>query len=149
MKKLAIMAAMVMAVGSASALDLGVRGVHTGANSADLVGVTVGQKFGPVGVEGAFDRTTRGTGSVNKWSLVGSYDVATLAGVTVAPKLGVSVINPSKGTADGAALTVGVGASYSLTKHVALVADYAYQRGQKREYAFNGNLVSAGVKYSF
>ena len=149
MKKLAIMTAMLIAAGTASALDLGVRGVHTGNDSADLVGVTVGQKFGPIGVEGAFDRTTRGVGSVNKWSLVGSYDVATLAGVTVAPKLGVSVINPSQGIPDGAALSVGVGALYPLTKHVALVADYAYQRGQRREYTFNGNLVSAGVKYSF
>ena len=96
MKKLAIMAAMVLAVGSASALDVGVLGVHTANTSADLVGVIVGQKFGPVDVEGTFARTTRGTGSVNKWSLVGSYDVATLAGVTVAPKLGVSIIKISQ-----------------------------------------------------
>lgn len=149
MKKLAIMAAMVIAVGSASALDLGVRGVHTANASADLVGVTVGQKFGPVGVEGAFDRSTRGTGSVNKWSLVGSYDVATFAGVTVAPNVGVSVINPSKGVADGAALSVGVGASYPLVKHVSLVADVSRQFGQHRVSAFNANVVSAGVKYSF
>lgn len=149
MKKLAIMAAMVMAVGSASALEVGVRGTHTGDNSSDLVGVTVGQKFGAVGVEGAFDRTTRGAVNVNKWSLVGSYDVAKVAGVTVAPKVGVTFVDPSNSGLNGAALSVGVGASYSLAKNVTVVADFSHTRSQDRVNAFNGNAVSAGVKYSF
>ena len=149
MKKLAIVTALTLAISSASALDFGVRGVHTGADSSDLVGITVGQKFGPVGVEGALDRSTRGTDSVNRWSVVGSYDVATVAGVTVAPKIGVSFINPSANISNGTALTVGVGASYALTKNVALVADYALQRGQNRVSTFNSSLVSLGAKYSF
>lgn len=148
MKKLAIMAALSVAVASASAVEVGVRGTHNGDNSADSVGLTVGQKFGAAGVEGAFDRTTRGAVNVNKFSLVGSYDATKVYGVTVAPKLGVAFINPAVG-ANGYAALVGVGTSYALTKQVTLVADYAYQKGQERVVGFNGNQVSAGVKYSF
>jgi outer membrane autotransporter protein len=148
MKKFAIMAALAVAAMSASAVEVGIRGTHTKDSSADSVGVTVGQKFGAVGVEGAFDRSTRGTLNTNKYSLVGSLDVAKFAGITVAPTVGVSFIDPSMGV-NGYAASVGVGASYPLTKQVALVANYAYQKGQDRVKAFDGNQVSAGVKYSF
>ena len=148
MKKFAIMAALAVAAMSASAVEVGVRGTHTTDSSADSAGVTVGQKFGAGGVEGAFDRSTRGTFNTNKFSLVGSMDVAKFAGITVSPKVGVSFIDPSKGV-NGYAASVGVGASYPLTKQVALVADYAYQKGQDRVKAFDGNQVSAGVKFSF
>ena len=148
MKKLVIMAALAVAAVSASALDFGVRGTHNPASVADSVGVTVGQKLGAFGVEGAFDRSTRGTVNVNKFSLVGSYNLVKVAGITIAPKLGVSYIDPSVG-AEGYAASVGVGASYPLSKKVSLVADYSYQRGQSRVSAFNGNQVSAGVKFAF
>ncbi len=147
MKKLAIMAALAVAAISASAVEVGVRGTHNVDAAADSVGVTVGQKFGAIGVEGAFDRSTRGSANVNKFSLVGSYDVAKVAGITLAPKVGVSFIDPVG--VNGYAASVGVGASYPLLKNVSLVADYSYQRGQERVRAFNGNQVSAGVKYSF
>jgi outer membrane autotransporter protein len=148
MKKLAIMAVLATSAMAASAMDVGVRGVHTGDATADMVGVTVGKKFGAIGVEGAFDRSTRGDASVNRWSLLGSYDVAKVYGVAVAAKAGVAHVDPSAGS-NGGALLVGVGASYPVTKKVSLVADYAYQRGQDRVSAFNGNNVSAGVKVSF
>lgn len=147
MKKIAIMAALAVAAVSASAVEVGVRGTHTVDAVADTAGVTVGQKFGAIGVEGSFDRTTRGVSNVNKYSLVGSYDVAKVAGITISPKVGVAFIDPVG--VNGYAATVGVGASYPLTKKVSLVADYAYQRGQDRVRAFNGNLVSVGAKYSF
>lgn len=147
MKKLVVMAAMAFAVVSASALEVGVRGTHNGNNSSDSVGMTIGQKFGAIGVEGAFDRSTRGVADTDKYSLVGSYDVAKLVGITLAPKVGVSFIDPDG--VNGYAASVGVGASYSLLKNVRLVADYSYQHGQDRVRAFNGNQISVGVKYSF
>lgn len=147
MKKLAIMAALAVATISASALEVGVRGTHNVDAVGDSVGVTVGQKFGAFGVEGAFDRSTRGVSNVNKYSLVGGYDMVKVAGITVTPKAGVSFIDASG--VNGYAASVGVGASLPLTKKVSLVADYAYQRGQERVRAFNGNLVSAGVKVAF
>lgn len=149
MKKLAIMAMLAVATISASAVEVGVRGTRNADSSADTVGVTVGQKFGATSVEGAFDRTTRGAVNVNKISLVGGYDVAKVAGVTVTPKVGVALIDPANDGLNGYAALVGVGASLPLTSKVNLVADYAYQRGQDRVRAFNGNQVSIGAKYSF
>lgn len=148
MKKFAVMAVLAAVAFSASAVEVGVRGTHTGANSADMVGVTIGQHFGAMGVEGAFDRSTRGTMDVNKYSLVGSYDVVKYADATLAAKVGATFINPTVGV-NGYAGTIGVGVSYPLTKSISLVADYAYQKGQARVSSFDGNLVSVGAKFSF
>lgn len=147
MKKLVIMSVLAVAAVSASAVDFGVRGTHTVDAVADSMGVTVGQKFGAIGVEGSFDRATRGSTNTNRFGLVGSYDMVKVVGVTIAPKVGVAFVDPNG--VNGYAVTVGVGASYPLLKNVSLVADYSYQRGQDRVRAFNGNQVSAGVKYSF
>lgn len=143
------MAALVLAAASASAADVGVRLSHAPSNgSANALGVTLGQKFGAVGVEGAFDRSTTGAVNVNKYSLVGSYDIAKFGSMTVAPKVGVAYVDPSRGLS-GTALTVGVGASYPLTKQWALTTDYSYQRGQDKIRAYDGNYFTVGAKYSF
>ena len=148
MKKFAIMAVLVVATASASAIEVGIRGVHTSKSSGDMVGVTVGQSFGAFGAEAAYDRTTRGAANVNRWSLVGTVPVAKYAGVSFAAKAGAVFVDPSV-SKNGYAVVAGVGASYPLTKNVSLVADYAYQVGQDRVRSFNGNQVSAGVKVSF
>lgn len=144
-----IMAALAMAAVSAFATDVGVRLSHTTSTDASpAVGVTLGQKFGAYGVEGSFDRSTVGPVNLNKYGVVGSYDIAKFGSVTVAPKIGVVYIDPSIGRS-GTALTVGVGASYPLTKQVSLTADYAYQRGQNSVRPYNGNYFAVGAKYSF
>lgn len=149
MKKLLVLAVLASAIGMASATDIGVHGTHNPDSSADSVGVTLGQKFGAYGIEAGFDRSVRGTTTTSKYSVVGSYDVLSFHSLTIAPKIGAAFINPSNSGVNGYAATVGVGASYPLTSKVSIVADYAYQRGQDRVRDFNGNLFSAGVKYSF
>lgn len=148
MKKIAIMAILATAVVSASALEVGVRGTHSSGADVSSVGATVGQKFGKFGAELGYDRTTRGAANLNKWSLVGSYDVAQFGPVTVAAKAGVSTIDPSTGPSGGA-LQAGVGVSYPLMKNVSLVGDYYYQKGADRIRATDGNYFSFGAKYSF
>lgn len=148
MKKLAIIAILATMAAAASATDIGVRADRNTSTGADALGVTVGQSFGAFGAEAAYDRSTVGSVNVNRYSLVGSYDVAKLAGVTLAAKVGGAFIDPSAGKT-GYAGTVGIGASYPVAKNVKLVADYAYQEGQDRVRGYNGNTVSAGVKYSF
>jgi predicted porin len=148
MKKLAIMAALAIAAVSASALEVGVRGSHSASADISAVGVSVGQKFGAFGVEAALDRTTRGAANLNKWSLVGSYDVVKLGPVALAAKAGVATLDPSVGP-NGGAWLVGVGASYPLAKNVSLTADYYYQKGQNRVRAADGNYFSGGVKFAF
>jgi opacity protein-like surface antigen len=80
---------------------------------------------------------------------MGSYDVSTVAGATVAVKAGAMYIDNTGRVADGYAALVGAGVSYPLSKTVALTADYRYQAGQSRVNTFDGSTVLFGGKYSF
>ena len=150
MKKIAIATVLALAAVSASAVEIGVNGSYDfgGPNDRPGAGITVGQKYDKFGITAGFDRYTKGTDQ-NKWSLVGSYDVATVAGATVAVKAGAVYIDNAGKTADGYAAVVGAGVSYPLTKTVALTADYRYQAGQSRVNSFDGSTVAFGAKYSF
>jgi hypothetical protein len=149
MKKLVIMAALAVAAVSASAVELGARGTFSSAdNMADAVGVTVGQKFGKFGVEGAFDRTTRGATNVNKWSAVASFDVVKLGPTMLVAKAGAYTVDPSVGANGGGAL-VGADVVYPLNKQVSLVGGYQYQSGASRVSFADGNYFTVGAKYSF
>jgi len=148
MKKLAIIAILATMAAAASATDIGLRVGRNAGTETNNAGVTVGQSFGTFGAEAAFDRSTVGAVNVDRYSLLGSYEVAKVAGASVALKAGAAFINPAAGK-DGYAGLVGVGVSYPVAKNIKLVADYAYQEGQDRVRGYNGNTVSAGVKYSF
>lgn len=149
MKKITIMAALAVTTLSATAVDLGVRGTVSSAdNMAESVGVTLGQKFGKMGAEVGFDRTTRGPVNVNKWSAVGSYDLVKLGPVGFAAKGGVYLVDASVG-ANGSGLVAGVGATFALNKQVKLTADYVYQTGANRVSFADGNYFAFGAKYSF
>lgn len=150
MKKLLITSLLALTALSASAVEVGVNGSYDfgGANDRPGAGITLGQKYGKVGVTAGFDRYTKNTDQ-NKWSLVGSYDVATVAGATVAVKAGAVYLDNTGRVADGYAAVVGAGVSYPLNKTVALTADYRYQAGQSRVNTFDGGTVLVGAKYSF
>ena len=150
MKKLTIASVLALAAMSASAVEVGVNGSYDfgGANDRPGAGITVGEKYGKLGVTAGFDRYTKGTDQ-NKWSLVGSYDVATVAGATVAVKAGAVYLDNAGRVADGYAAVVGAGVSYPLSKTIALTADYRYQAGQSRVNTFDGGSVAVGAKYSF
>lgn len=150
MKKLAIATVLALAAFSASAVEVGVNGSYDFGSATDRpgAGFTIGEKFGKFGVTAGFDRYTKTTDQ-DKYSLVGSYDVATIAKTTVAVKAGAAYISNTGNVADGYAALVGVGASYPLTKTVSLTADYRYQAGQSRVNSFDGSTVAFGAKYSF
>src|ERR1035437_8729170 len=153
MKKLAIMTVLAIAVGAASATDIGLRvggvgGLNTDIAGFEGVGVTVGQKFGKLGAELAYAREWKAFTAVSRYSMVGSYDVASFKKLTFAAKAGVAYIDPAVGVS-GYDATVGAGVSYPLTKKVSLVADYFHQFSQDRINSFNGNLLTLGAKYSF
>ena len=150
MKKIAIATLLALAAVSASAVEIGVNGSYDfgGSNDRPGAGITIGQKYNKFGVTAGFDRYTKGTDQ-NKWSLIGSYDVATVASATVAVKAGAAYIDNAGKTQDGYAALVGAGVSYPLTKDVALTADYRYQAGQSKINQFDGSTVAFGAKYSF
>ena len=148
--KIALVAAM-LAIGTAQAVEVGVTAQRDYSQTPDRNGwgVTIGEKFGKTSVTGGFERYTQNSNDTNRYSVVAGYDIAQFGAVTITPKVGAAFIDPTT-TASGWQGTVGVGASYALTKNVALTADYRYQTSlQTRVENFNGNVISGGVKFSF
>ena len=147
--KLALVA--LMLASSAQAIEVGVTTNRDYSQNPDRTGfgITLGEKFGKTSVTGGFERYTQGANDTNRYSVVAGYDVAQFGAVTITPKVGVAFVDPTT-TASGWQATAGVGASYALTKNVALTADYRYQTSlQTRVENFNGNVITGGLKYSF
>ena len=135
---------------SASAVEVGVTGTRDYSGTSDRTGygVTLGQKFGAVGVVAGYDRFTQSTNDQDRYSVVGSYDVTKIGPVTLAVKAGVAYLD-NQTVANGYAVTAGVGASVPVVKNLAATVDYRRQEGQNRVSAFDGNQVAVGLKYSF
>ena len=135
---------------SASAVEVGVTGTRDYSGTSDRTGygITLGQKFGAVGVEAGYDRFTQSTNDQDRYSVVGSYDVTKIGPVTIAVKGGVAYLD-NQTVANGYAVTAGVGASVPVVKNLAATVDYRRQEGQNRVSAFDGNQVAVGLKYSF
>lgn len=148
MKKIIATLALMGFVFAAQAVEVGVNASRDMANSdRNGFGVTVGQKFGAMGVTAGFDRYTSGT-DLDKYSVVGSYDVTKIGSATLAVKAGAAYLNQKTGN-DGYAALVGAGVSVPLTQSIAATVDYRYQAGQSRISSLNGSTVSAGLKYAF
>ena len=149
MKKFAIATMIALAAGAASALEVGVTtGRDYAGTGRNATGLTVGQNLGPINVTAGFDRATLGANDQDRYSLVAGYNVAKLGPVSVAVKAGAAYLNNQTGN-DGYAALVGVGASVPVAKKVALTLDATRQFGQERVNSFDGNRVTAGVKFSF
>lgn len=150
MKKFAIASLIAMAAVTASAMEVGVTATrdYSGEPNRNGAGITLGQKYGAVGVTAGFERFTKGSNDQDRYSLVAGYDVARLGAVTVTPKVGVAYLNNQVGQ-DGYAATVGVGASVPVTKQVSLGLDVARQYGQERVKTSDGNTVTVGLSYKF
>lgn len=180
MKKILIATAIALSAASASALEVGLTvGTNYAKNSASrshepIIGpmqwsngtdrteyaITVGEKFGKVGITAGFARSNGGTPITiptdgpykdqvqNRYSLVAGYDVAKIATITITPKLGVAYLDNARDT-DGYAMTVGIGASIPVTKKISLTADVARQYGQDSVSQFNGNRATVGINYRF
>jgi outer membrane autotransporter protein len=146
----AVVAGMLLAVGNAMAADFGVYGGRNMGSEQNLVGLSVGEKFGKFGVQGTFDRSTTQRVDVNRYTISGSYDVVKLGPVQTNVRVGFAYLDPQSGTAsNGGAGFVGAGIAYPVNKKVSLVADYAYQKGNNITKAYDGNILTAGLKYSF
>lgn len=150
MKKLTIATLIALSATVASAAEIGVTGTrdYSGAENRNGYGITLGQQFGAVGLTGGLERFTSGSNDQDRYSVVAGLNVAKLGPVTVTPKVGVAYLN-NQASADGYALTVGLGASLPITKQVSLTADVARQYGQDRVNQFDGNRATAGVKFAF
>jgi hypothetical protein len=144
MNKLFIATVLAAAAGAASALEVGVTGTHDASANRNTVGVTVGNKYGPVGVTAGIDRTNAGDTDQNRYSLIGSYDITKVGSVTIDARLGVAYVDNQNGW-DGYARVVGVGASVPLTNDVSATVDVSRQFSNVGD----GNRITAGLKYKF
>ena len=152
MKKTLLAALLATLAISASALEIGVVGtgefVKGSHHPVDGMGLTLGQHFGLFSATVEADRQS--TTNVNKFALVGGYDVATIAGITVTAKAGVAYLdNQTLVHSNRYAGVVGAGVSYPVAKSIALTADYRYQADRNAVHQLDGSTVSVGAKYSF
>jgi opacity protein-like surface antigen len=150
MKKMLVAALAVVAL-SASAVEVGVtssEGLQGGHSFGQ--GLTVGEKFGAYGLTAGWTRFTRPDVGADqtRTSLVLDRQFATLGQVGVTGRVGVAHLD-NQNAQDGNALTVGVGASYPLTKKVSLSVALDKQYGHNRVDQFDGNIVTAGIKVGF
>jgi outer membrane autotransporter protein len=148
MKKLFMIATLALAATTVTAAEVGIRGVHTASSSPDMVGLTLNDKFSSVGVQAAFDRSTRGAGTVNRWSLLAEQDLFKVNTLTITAKGGLVHVDPSFGKS-GTGVALGVSATHPLSKTLSLVAEYQHQRGEKTVTKYDGNMVSLGMKVKF
>jgi hypothetical protein len=153
MKKLLVAAAILAAFSSAQAVEVGVFAGEDVSHQDSAVnhsnfGATAGEHFGPVSASLEYARLNQTGANQNKYSVVAGYDVVKVGNITVTGKVGASYLD-NQVAADGYAGRVGVGASVPLASKVSGTVDFYHQVGQERVKSFNGNTVTAGVKYSF
>jgi len=149
MKKIAIVSLLALAAFAASAVEVGVTAARDYAGTdRNAYGITFGQSYGKFGATAGFDRTTTSTNDQDRYTLVGSYDVAKLGSATVSVKGGGAYLN-NQTVADGYAILVGAGVSVPVVNKVSVGIDYTRQYGQDRVNAFDGNRLTANVKYRF
>jgi outer membrane autotransporter protein len=140
-------------MGTASAVNFGVNGgVMTGGNDGGIAGVTVGEKWGKIGVDAGFARGWGQDTTQDRWTLIAGYDVAKLGSVTVTPKVGYGYIDNSNTTIannspSASVAIVGLGGSVPITKNISATADYAYQFSGSSNN--NANVITGGLKYRF
>lgn len=144
--KMAIAVALTAAATTASAVELGiVGGGATGSNDGGLAGVTVGEKWGKVGLTAGYAQAWLSKGDQNRWTVVGSYDVYQNKSFVVSGKVGYAYLNQTAHS--GSAGLVGVGVEIPLNNKFSLTADYTYQFAQNSQN--NANVLTGGIKYRF
>jgi len=152
MKKVILLAALLASIGIAQAVEVGVNGSYDGAKHDQAgYGLTVGEHFGSFSATAGFDRYSKDI--LNKYSLVGGYDLTKVGTATLTAKVGAVYLDQetTKYYSDrtGWAGLVGAGLSIPVTSKVSATIDYRYQVGQTRVDSLNGSSVLVGAKYAF
>jgi len=144
---------------------------NRGADRNDI-GLTVGHQIGRFALTAGYSRSTGGypisvssDGPLpdikqDRYSLTTSFDLANVRGVLIVAKVGgailvtdpvgrrYSVIQNTYGHT-GIAATAGLGVDIPIMKQVYLTGDFTRQVGQSSVKVFDGNRVTAGLKYTF
>lgn len=150
MKKFAIATILAVSAISASAVEVGVTTTtdYSARDANQGFGVTVGQQYGAVNLTAGYQRFNTEQNDLNRYSLTAGYTVAKLGPVTITPNIGVAYLDNQR-VSDGYSMSVGVAASVPVAKNVGFVVNASRQYGQQRVSTFDGNAITAGLKYVF
>jgi outer membrane autotransporter protein len=144
MKKIALATILAVAVGTAQAADVGVNAGwdDAGKKGDSTLGLSVSLPVqGPYGLAVELDKRS----DLNRFGVLGTYDVAKVLGASVIAKAGLASVDPDRGN-NVTLVQVGVGATLPLVDKLSLSADYRYQIG---EGSWDGSRVFAGFVYKF
>jgi len=156
MKKIVIASLFALVASMASAVEVGIIGgevFNANKHASNAAGLTIGENFGKFGlaVEADHNFSKKVSTNADRYSLIGSYNLAKIGHANIAVKAGVDYLSQRSGSTlpAGYGLLAGVGATVPVTKTVSLTADYRYDAGQSRVKAENGNQFLVGLKYAF
>jgi len=144
MKKIALATILAVAVSTAQAADVGVNAGwdDAGKKGDSTLGLSVSLPVhGPYGLAVELDKRS----DLNRFGVLGTYDVAKVLGASVVAKAGLASVDPDRGN-NVTLVQVGVGATLPLVDKLSLSADYRYQIG---EGSWDGSRVFAGFVYKF
>lgn len=146
MKKIALATVLALAVGSAHALEVGVTGSHAPEMNHKGVGMTLGLGgVGPVRLTAGWEKFQS---EQDRVSLVGGLPLVKLDKAQLSLKGG-AVWMRNQNVADGYAGVAGLGLDLPVTKKVTLGVDVTRQWGESKVAAFDGNKVTAALKFKF
>ena len=144
MKKIALATILVAIMGTAHAAEVGVNAGwdNAGKKGDSTLGLSVSLPVhGPYGVALELDKRSE----LNRFGVLGTYDVTKVLGASVVAKAGLASVDPDRGN-NVTLAQVGVGATLPLVDKLSLTADYRYQIG---EGSWDGSRVFAGFAYKF
>ena len=143
-KKIAIIASLMVAVASAQAVEVGVNGGTNLSSRENAWGLTLGEKVFRQDLTLGFNRST----TADLYSLTNTIQITKIGPVGVGVKFG-GVYVDTASSSDGYAALAGATLSMPIVKNVTGVVDYTYQSGQDSVSAQNGSRITAGIKYRF
>jgi hypothetical protein len=149
MKKI-IFIAMMSALGSAQAFDIGANYSRDYGKKVDVTGVTIGQQLSQLyGVEASLDY---GRASGNAYKVYGANleKDYTVGPVAVGPVVGLQHIKSNESAIkSGNVGVVGVNGNLNLTKNLGINVGYGHRFDLVKSENLSGNLASVGVKVTF
>lgn len=146
MKKIALTTVLALAVGSAHALEVGVTGSHAPEMKHNGVGLSLGLGgVGPVRLTAGWEKFES---EQDRVSLVAGLPLVKLDKAQLSLKGG-AVWMHNQDAVNGYAGVAGLGLDLPLTKKVTFGVDVTRQWGESKVAAFDGNKVTAALKFKF
>ena len=148
MKKTLIGLSMLVAAGTASALDVGVSYNRNVSDDLNGYRLEVRQQWNKVSLSAGAERLDLARGNQDQVSLIAGYQLFKVMNVAVEAQAGAAYISADRAK-DGLTSVVGLGASVPLIKNVALTTDVRRTIGQGDMKVHDATTAGVGIRYRF